>query len=109
KQLVKDGMHIIAPGAGDLACGEKGEGRMAEVETILKAIMSTLSLWERGGDSRGEGGAARIGPHPGPLPEGKGVLKGIRALVTSGPTHEAIDPVRFIGNRSSGRQGHAVA
>jgi phosphopantothenoylcysteine decarboxylase/phosphopantothenate--cysteine ligase len=67
-----------------MACGETGLGRMAEPEQILAAIEQIL--------------AARAGP-----------LRGLRALVTSGPTVEAIDPVRFIANRSSGKQGHAIA
>ncbi len=81
------GVMRIGPGIGDLACGETGEGRMAEVEDILAAIGDYFQ------------GAAL----------GKTPLKGRRALVTSGPTHEAIDPVRFIANRSSGKQGHAIA
>jgi phosphopantothenoylcysteine decarboxylase/phosphopantothenate--cysteine ligase len=75
-------VRMVGPDAGDLACGEVGSGRMAEVPDIIAAIETLLS--------------------PGPL-------KGMRALVTSGPTYEPIDPVRFIGNRSSGRQGHAIA
>jgi phosphopantothenoylcysteine decarboxylase/phosphopantothenate--cysteine ligase len=67
-----------------MACGETGLGRMAEPEEILRAIEQIL--------------AAAAGP-----------LRGLRALVTSGPTVEAIDPVRFIANRSSGKQGHAIA
>jgi phosphopantothenoylcysteine decarboxylase/phosphopantothenate--cysteine ligase len=67
-----------------MACGEIGLGRMAEPDEILAAIEALLAP------------AARP-------------LEGIRALVTSGPTHEAIDPVRFIANRSSGKQGHAIA
>ncbi len=82
--LRRDGVHTVGPEPGDLACGEVGPGRMAEPETILAAIARLLQ--------------------PGPRP-----LEGVRALVTSGPTQEAIDPVRFIANRSSGRQGHAVA
>jgi phosphopantothenoylcysteine decarboxylase/phosphopantothenate--cysteine ligase len=82
-QLAGDGVHIIAPDAGALACGEVGQGRLAEVDTIVESI------------------AGRLG--------GNGKLKGLSALVTSGPTFESIDPVRFIGNRSSGKQGHAVA
>jgi len=77
------GVLQVGPGAGDLACGETGEGRMAEPDEILAAIEAFFS------------------PHR--------PLEGRRALVTSGPTHEPIDPVRFIGNRSSGKQGHAVA
>ena len=76
------GVTMVGPAPGDLACGETGDGRLAEPEEILSAILAHLS--------------------PGPL-------KGLKALVTSGPTYEAIDPVRFIGNRSSGKQGHAIA
>jgi phosphopantothenoylcysteine decarboxylase/phosphopantothenate--cysteine ligase len=81
--LVSDGVHMIGPDAGDLACGEIGSGRMSEPEEILAAIDTLL---------------APAGP-----------LADVRALVTSGPTHEPIDPVRYIANRSSGKQGHAIA
>ncbi len=77
------GVRQIGPAAGDLACGEVGSGRMAEPMQILAAIEAYF-------------GAAAP-------------LSGRRAIVTSGPTFEAIDPVRFIGNRSSGKQGHAIA
>lgn len=76
------GVQRIGPGEGPMACGEFGLGRMAEPAEILDRIESLLM---------------------------HGPLQGRRALVTSGPTHEPIDPVRFIGNRSSGRQGHAIA
>ena len=76
------GVFTVGPGAGDLACGEVGDGRLADVMDILAAMLARLQ--------------------PGPL-------TGLKALVTSGPTFEAIDPVRFIGNRSSGKQGHAIA
>ena len=76
---------FVGPGEGEMACGEFGLGRMAEPMEILAAIEARL-------------GAAGARP-----------LGGLKALVTSGPTHEPIDPVRFIANRSSGRQGHAVA
>lgn len=82
-QLKKDGVTVVEPASGMLACGEEGQGRMAELATLVAAI---------------EKQAAPYQP-----------LKKIKALVTSGPTHEAIDPVRYITNRSSGRQGHAVA
>lgn len=87
KQLVADGATIISPGAGELACGEVGAGRMAEPAEILAAILAQL----------------------GKVTKKSGVLAGRKAIVTSGPTHEAIDPVRFIGNYSSGKQGHAIA
>jgi phosphopantothenoylcysteine decarboxylase/phosphopantothenate--cysteine ligase len=77
------GVALVGPDEGPMACGEFGEGRMAEVPDIIAAIEKLLG-------------------RPGPL-------EGLRALVTSGPTREAIDPVRFISNRSSGKQGHAIA
>lgn len=82
-QLVADGVHFVGPDDGAMACGEHGPGRMAEPEAILSAIRRLL-------------GAERS-------------LTGIRALVTAGPTHEPLDPVRYIANRSSGRQGYAIA
>lgn len=82
KTLEARGIRRVGPAAGELACGEVGEGRMAEVADIVTAIEGLLST---------------------------GPLKGIKALVTSGPTYEPIDPVRFISNRSSGKQGHAIA
>ena len=81
--LAARGITSIGPNAGDMACGEYGAGRMAEIEEIVDAVA----------------GHFRDGAR----------LAGRRALVTSGPTYEAIDPVRYIANRSSGKQGHAVA
>jgi phosphopantothenoylcysteine decarboxylase / phosphopantothenate---cysteine ligase len=81
--LARRGILRVGPAAGDLACGEVGEGRMAEPAEILDAIENYFRTGAR--------------------------LAGRVALVTSGPTYEAIDPVRFLGNRSSGRQGHAIA
>lgn len=80
--LKGDGIAFVGPNAGDMACGEHGPGRMAEVPEILSAIETAL---------------------------GNGPLRGRRVLVTSGPTHEPIDPVRYIANRSSGAQGTAIA
>ena len=81
--LKQRGVLQVGPGAGDLACGEVGDGRLAEVMDIVAAVKTFFAK-------------------PGPL-------SGRTALVTSGPTYEPIDPVRFIGNRSSGKQGHAIA
>lgn len=81
--LQKDGVHFVGPNDGEMACGEYGPGRMAEPQEILDAIERLLS---------------RSGP-----------LAGCKALVTAGPTHEPLDPVRFLGNRSSGKQGYAIA
>ncbi len=83
KTLAVRGVLIVSPEEGPMACGEFGFGRLAEPATILAAIAQVL-------------GAA-------------GPLAGQHAIVTSGPTHEPIDPVRYLGNRSSGRQGHAIA
>ena len=82
--LAGDGVHRVGPDEGDLACGEIGAGRVAEPDNILTTIEAMLT-----GTSSD--------------------LASVRALVTSGPTQEPIDPVRYIGNRSSGKQGHAIA
>jgi len=82
KTLLADGILTVGPDHGDMACGEHGPGRMAEPRAILAAIGAALS---------------------------DGPLKGRHVLVTSGPTHEPIDPVRYIANRSSGQQGTALA
>jgi phosphopantothenoylcysteine decarboxylase/phosphopantothenate--cysteine ligase len=92
--LAARGVLRVGPGEGDMACGEFGEGRLAEPDEIVEAIEAFF---------RGE--AKPVTPAAGkPRP-----LSGRKALVTSGPTHEAIDPVRYIANRSSGKQGHAIA
>jgi len=85
-QLVADGAALVGPNEGEMAeAGEQGTGRMAEPLEIAAAVAKLLGA----GDSQ--------------------TLKGKRVLVTSGPTHEPIDPVRYIANRSSGKQGHAIA
>lgn len=85
-RLVEDGVQVVGPNTGEMAeAGESGPGRMAEPMEIVAAL-------------------ERLGDAPGDKP-----LAGVRVLVTSGPTHEPIDPVRYIANRSSGRQGHAIA
>ncbi|RMH53369.1 MAG: bifunctional phosphopantothenoylcysteine decarboxylase/phosphopantothenate--cysteine ligase CoaBC [Alphaproteobacteria bacterium] len=81
-RLRADGVRVVGPAHGEMACGEFGPGRMAEPAEILAAIEAAL---------------------------GEGPLAGRRILVTSGPTHEPIDPVRYLANRSSGRQGTAIA
>jgi phosphopantothenoylcysteine decarboxylase/phosphopantothenate--cysteine ligase len=80
--LKGDGILFVGPDEGAMACGEYGFGRMAEVPDIIRAIDAALS---------------------------DGPLKGRHILITSGPTHEPIDPVRYIANRSSGAQGTAIA
>jgi phosphopantothenoylcysteine decarboxylase/phosphopantothenate--cysteine ligase len=80
--LAARGVSFVGPVQGDMACGEYGYGRLSEVPDIVDAVERHF---------------------------GGGPLRGRRIIVTSGPTHEAIDPVRYIANRSSGKQGHAVA
>ena len=82
--LIADGIGIVGPNDGEMACGEFGLGRMAEPLEIVAAIEAMLAATPR-------------------------VLAGKHVLITSGPTHEPIDPVRYIANRSSGKQGHAIA
>ena len=91
--LRQDGISFVGPDAGEMACGEHGLGRMAEPQAILAAIEKML----------GAEGVERAGATP------IRSLAGRRVLITSGPTHEPIDPVRYIANRSSGKQGHALA
>ena len=83
-QLRRDGIEIIEPEAGEMACGEYGPGRLPDPATIMRALSDTL-----GGDARR--------------------LDGKHVIVTAGPTAEPIDPVRVIANRSSGKQGFAIA
>ncbi len=83
--LRADGIAFVGPDEGEMACGEFGPGRMAEPAAILAAI---------------EAHFARMPPKP---------LAGKHVLITAGPTHEPIDPVRYIANRSSGKQGYALA
>ncbi|MEQ8396242.1 bifunctional phosphopantothenoylcysteine decarboxylase/phosphopantothenate--cysteine ligase CoaBC [Thalassobaculum sp.] len=82
--LTSRGVRVVGPNDGPMACGEFGYGRMAEPLEIVAAADTYFASVD-------------------------GPLKGRRALVTSGPTHEPIDPVRYIANRSSGKQGHAIA
>jgi len=81
-QLRRDGVNVMEPDEGDMACGEYGPGRLPEPDAILRAIQSALA---------------------------PGLLGGKHVIVTAGPTHEPIDPVRVIANRSSGKQGFAIA
>jgi phosphopantothenoylcysteine decarboxylase/phosphopantothenate--cysteine ligase len=96
-RLKDDGVLFIGPESGPMACGEFGPGRMAEPPAIVEAIEQALAA-----------GATLNSPLQGAPPD-SGPLGGRHVIVTSGPTYEPIDPVRFLGNRSSGRQGHAIA
>ena len=94
-QLKIDGITFIDPTEGDMACGEHGVGRFAEPAAIAKFI---------GAQANHSAATTRS-----LFAQGKSELAGKHAIVTSGPTSEAIDPVRFLGNHSSGKQGHAIA
>ncbi|NJM29591.1 MAG: bifunctional phosphopantothenoylcysteine decarboxylase/phosphopantothenate--cysteine ligase CoaBC [Rhizobiales bacterium] len=84
KTLIADGVLIVGPNDGDMACGEYGPGRLAEPDEIVAAIRASLATHPR-------------------------VLAGKKVLITAGPTREPIDPVRYISNHSSGKQGYALA
>ena len=90
--LRRRGIQLVQPADGDMACGETGTGRLAEVADIVSAAMAMLA------------GKNMMSQSAKPA-----ALAGRHILVTSGPTHEPIDQVRYIANRSSGRQGHAIA
>jgi phosphopantothenoylcysteine decarboxylase/phosphopantothenate--cysteine ligase len=85
RTLIEDGAMMIGPNEGEMACGEFGPGRMAEPLEVADAVTAFFACISNG------------------------PLKGRRAIVTAGPTHEPLDPVRYIANRSSGKQGYAIA
>ncbi|HEU5253743.1 MAG TPA: bifunctional phosphopantothenoylcysteine decarboxylase/phosphopantothenate--cysteine ligase CoaBC, partial [Solirubrobacterales bacterium] len=104
-QLAADGIHIMQPAEGDMACGEFGKGRMPEPPEIVAEINALLAA----GPGRPRGFLTDT-THTINAPDlSRANLFGRHVLVTAGPTHEPIDPVRFIGNRSSGRMGIALA
>ncbi|MDY6796817.1 MAG: bifunctional phosphopantothenoylcysteine decarboxylase/phosphopantothenate--cysteine ligase CoaBC [Actinomycetota bacterium] len=83
RELESRGVHVLGPASGSLACGEEGSGRMVEPDEIVESALRIMGMTRR--------------------------LRGRKVLVTAGGTREPIDPVRFIGNRSSGRMGYALA
>lgn len=97
-QLRGDGVTVMEPDEGDMACGEYGPGRLPEPEAIAARIRAMLA-----------GAGAALDAQPDFAGENHRPLYGKHVLVTAGPTHEAIDPVRYIANRSSGKQGYAIA
>ena len=102
-QLKADGVHVIGPATGAVACGEEGEGRMAEPADILARLRELLAA---PGDAIQESSSEKS---PAGEPVADRPLAGRRVLITAGPTHEPIDPVRVLANRSSGRMGYALA
>ncbi|HVP98590.1 MAG TPA: bifunctional phosphopantothenoylcysteine decarboxylase/phosphopantothenate--cysteine ligase CoaBC [Roseiarcus sp.] len=93
-RLRADGVLFVGPNAGAMACGEFGPGRMSEPDEIVAAIEAAMAADAKSPERREASNGALAGRH---------------VIVTSGPTYEPIDPVRFLGNRSSGIQGHAIA
>lgn len=85
KVLEERGIHLIGPGVGSQACGETGAGRMLEPDVIAATVFNITAE------------------------KGQGLLEGKKVVITAGPTREAIDPVRYITNRSSGKMGYAMA
>ena len=94
RALVERGVHVVDPGDGYLACGWVGRGRLAEPEDVVAAAVALLK-------SVDSAPTAEAAP--------SSALRGRRVVVTAGPTYEDIDPVRYLGNRSSGRMGFALA
>lgn len=95
-----DGVTVMDPDEGEMACGEYGPGRLPEPEAIKAAIDAALANQSPAAPLTGQPDFAPVAHRP---------LFGRRILITAGPTHEPIDPVRYIANRSSGKQGFAIA
>ena len=91
RTLLDRGVHCIGPAEGDQACGDQGPGRMAEPRQIVEGLLNSEMPEQIG------------------VADDRGILNGLHVVLTAGPTREAIDPVRFISNRSSGKMGFAVA
>ncbi|NVD28181.1 bifunctional phosphopantothenoylcysteine decarboxylase/phosphopantothenate synthase [Parasphingorhabdus flavimaris] len=113
KQLRADGIFVMHPDEGDMACGEFGPGRLPDPEAIMAEISVQLeaSFTTTDGATKSEPGnrANILDGQPAFAPDRHRPLRGKHVLITAGPTHEPIDPVRYIANRSSGRQGFALA
>tara|TARA_R110001606_G_scaffold83056_2_gene189898 strand:- start:961 stop:2232 length:1272 start_codon:yes stop_codon:yes gene_type:complete len=110
-QLKADGIIVMQPDEGAMACGEFGPGRLPEPEAVMAEISAlmgepSLSILEL---QQSELGRNPLDGQPAFAPDRHRPLRGTHVLVTAGPTHEPIDPVRYIANRSSGRQGFAIA
>ncbi|MEN8720802.1 MAG: bifunctional phosphopantothenoylcysteine decarboxylase/phosphopantothenate--cysteine ligase CoaBC [Oceanococcaceae bacterium] len=98
--LQKRGVRIIGPASGEQACGDVGAGRMVEPLAIVEVVEAALDA---------DGASEADGPLTTPAGDSLRALAGVNVLLTAGPTREALDPVRFLSNRSSGRMGFALA
>lgn len=115
--LVQRGVHCIGPAKGNQACGETGAGRLTEPDDLITALESWAENLSRAAPPSAPGSASDSRPTVSPGAgstafsdtDKRGALGGKRVLITAGPTLEPIDPVRYIGNRSSGRMGYALA
>jgi phosphopantothenoylcysteine decarboxylase/phosphopantothenate--cysteine ligase len=107
-QLAADGMTIMDPDEGSMACGEWGPGRLPEPAEVAERICAMLGVAFDPALASGRA-PARLTGQPDFAEDDHRPLHGRHVLVTAGPTHEAIDPVRYIANRSSGKQGFAIA
>jgi phosphopantothenoylcysteine decarboxylase/phosphopantothenate--cysteine ligase len=99
QQLIADGVTVLGPACGIQACGEEGMGRMLEAEDLARDIFAFLKSGE----------SLKMLTPSLTLPRGERELSGVKVLITAGPTYEAIDAVRGITNRSSGKMGYAIA
>ncbi|WP_321327019.1 bifunctional phosphopantothenoylcysteine decarboxylase/phosphopantothenate synthase [uncultured Parasphingorhabdus sp.] len=106
EQLRSDGILVMHPDEGDMACGEYGPGRLPEPAAIMAEIGAILGSQTPTAPDPGQN---PLDGQPAFAPDRHRPLRGKHVLITAGPTHEPIDPVRYIANRSSGRQGFAIA
>ena len=108
-QLRADGVTVLDPDEGEMACGEYGPGRLPEPAAIVEAIKQQLSVRAEPVEALSFSPSANGKDSPSTSSGRTERLKGKHIIVTAGPTHESIDPVRLIANRSSGKQGYAIA
>ena len=104
--LARRGVKIWGPGVGEQACGEIGAGRMLEPVELCNHVVAQIGARDDNAEFRAESPAVPLSPT---VPLAPHDLQGLTVLLTAGPTREALDPVRFISNRSTGRMGFAVA
>jgi phosphopantothenoylcysteine decarboxylase/phosphopantothenate--cysteine ligase len=107
--LQRRGVLFVEPGEGYLACGWVGKGRLAEPDDIVEAAVRVLAGRTPPATAASSGSVPGSSSQPTPGHTSEQTLRGRKVLITAGPTYEDIDPVRYVGNRSSGRMGFALA